>query len=305
MDSAAAVLEKAKALGIKVTSFRQQDTAGTWLQGAAGAGPGRAPAQGRDTGHPRQAQSRGRPAPVACRAGGRGSQERGHLPVLERGLRRDGGLRPRWPPCRPGAMRRGNVHGAGTDGAVRRESFAKGTQADSRGQAAWWRSLQYGVRWREHSIQGGTRVRRSTGFAIQPFNCTLLTPSPFNSNHGSPAVERTFPHLSRQLREDVMTRLRLGHSKREDCQATDNGHSSAVLWALLGALAAPKGRRIQAGVAFAIGSPLLDQLAAESERQRQEAERRERLTLCDGGAEALRTRTFVGPGAGRAAALIS
>lgn len=76
-----------------------------------------------------------------------------------------------------------------------------------------------------------------------------------------------------------MTRLRRGHSDAEDRQAPDNGYTSAVLWALLGALAAPKGQRLQAGLALAIGSPILDQLAVASERQRQEAERQRRLAL--------------------------
>lgn len=75
-----------------------------------------------------------------------------------------------------------------------------------------------------------------------------------------------------------MMRLGPGHSRRESGESTGDDRSSTVLWALLGALAAPKGRRIQAGLAFALGSPLLDQLAAESERQRQEAEGRDRLT---------------------------
>ena len=75
-----------------------------------------------------------------------------------------------------------------------------------------------------------------------------------------------------------MMRLGPGDSRREGGQSTGDDRSSTVLWALLGALAAPKGRRIQAGLAFALGSPILDQLAAASERQRQEAERRDRLT---------------------------
>ncbi|MBN2098108.1 MAG: helix-turn-helix domain-containing protein [Dehalococcoidia bacterium] len=60
-------------------------------------------------------------------------------------------------------------------------------------------------------------------------------------------------------------------------QPKDDRYSSALLWGLLGAMVAPEGKRLQAGIAFAIGSPLLERLAGDLERQRQDAMRQERF----------------------------
>ena len=72
-----------------------------------------------------------------------------------------------------------------------------------------------------------------------------------------------------------MTHSRLRHIKMVNHQPTDDRYASALLWGLLGAMAAPEGKRLQAGIAFAIGSPFLEQLAVELQRQRQDAKRQE------------------------------
>ena len=60
-------------------------------------------------------------------------------------------------------------------------------------------------------------------------------------------------------------------------QTRDNGGSSALLWGLVGVLVAPKGKRLQTGLGFAVASPLLDRLATDLERQRQAQLERERV----------------------------
>jgi len=74
-----------------------------------------------------------------------------------------------------------------------------------------------------------------------------------------------------------MTHSRLQHIKMVKRQPKDNRYSSALLWGLLGAMLAPEGKRLKAGIAFAIGSPFLEQLAVDLERQRQDAKRQEWL----------------------------
>lgn len=74
-----------------------------------------------------------------------------------------------------------------------------------------------------------------------------------------------------------MPHSRLQDIKMVNYQPKDDRYSSAVLWGLLGAMVAPEGKRLQAGIAFAIGSPFLEQLAVDLERRRQDAKRQERL----------------------------
>jgi hypothetical protein len=74
-----------------------------------------------------------------------------------------------------------------------------------------------------------------------------------------------------------MAYSRLRDLKTAGYQPADDRYAYALLWGLLGAMAAPEGKRIQAGIAFAIGSPFLEQLAVGLEQQRQGAMRQERL----------------------------
>lgn len=74
-----------------------------------------------------------------------------------------------------------------------------------------------------------------------------------------------------------MAYSRLRDLKTAGYQPADDRYAYALLWGLLGAMAAPEGKRIQAGIAFAIGSPWLERLGVELQRQQQEAMRQEEL----------------------------
>lgn len=60
-------------------------------------------------------------------------------------------------------------------------------------------------------------------------------------------------------------------------KAVNDSNTSAILYGLLGAMAA-KGKRLETGIAFALAAPYLDELGMEIERQCQEAFRREILS---------------------------
>jgi len=67
-----------------------------------------------------------------------------------------------------------------------------------------------------------------------------------------------------------MSHLRRRHIGMVSNQPTDNGYYSAALWGLLGLAVAPQGRRLQAGITFAIASPFLEPFLVELWRQCQE-----------------------------------